>query len=572
MNVARSAWLPWLAFALAAALPAAIVIAIALRAAGAERARAREDEGAAHAAAVQAVKRGVDTAFARGISALRAIDPAAPRDRVVDALTAARPAFADVVVVDADGALVIPPPPPADAPPSEACLAARTDLLRAATREDARRRILAECTDLRSDGGRYLWPLLALEQGGGAGDALAGWIDAHAARLSADERRVLRARVVSSSGGDEAWRTHALASLDRATTLNGTLAALLADTTGDDTTEGDVHVHRGRALVALRALAGGGRAGYVAHVASLSARGAAPVPAGFVVVAGEPDELALAPKMALKLAEQDPAAALERARVAGRRVLFGTFAVVAFSVALAAAVFARARRAQRLAELRTDFVAAVSHELRTPLASVRMLAELLEQGDVPEDERAEVERTLAGESRRLARTLERMLRFGALSRGKLTAEKSRVAIAPVVRDAAERFRAAHAELPRPVVEADEELEGEVDAGLLGLALDNLLSNAAKYAPEGGPYRVRARPDARDLVVSVSDRGPGLDARARSRVFLPFERDDRLSRATEGTGVGLALVRGIARAHGGDATVESEPGKGATFVLRLPRSS
>src|SRR4029079_17933983 len=105
----------------------------------------------------------------------------------------------------------------------------------------------------------------------------------------------------------------------------------------------------------------------------------------------------------------------------------------------------------------------------------------------------------------------------------------------------------------------------------GLVFDNLLGNAAKYAPDGAPYRVVIERAAGDVVrVSVGDRGPGLDRKARERIFLPFERaDDRLVRATEGTGVGLALVRGIAEAHGGRAHVESEPGKGATFIVEIP---
>jgi two-component system phosphate regulon sensor histidine kinase PhoR len=169
----------------------------------------------------------------------------------------------------------------------------------------------------------------------------------------------------------------------------------------------------------------------------------------------------------------------------------------------------------------------------------------------------------------MSATLDRMLRFGALARGKLVAQKQRIALGPVVDDAVARFRGARAD--RAVdVEVEEGLEADADAGLLGLVLDNLLSNAAKYAPEGGPYRVVARRDDGHVEIAVADRGPGLDAAARARVFLPFERaDDRLSRATEGTGVGLALVRGIARAHGGDASVRSEPGQGATFVVRFP---
>lgn len=233
-------------------------------------------------------------------------------------------------------------------------------------------------------------------------------------------------------------------------------------------------------------------------------------------------------------------------------------------VVLAIVLFARAQRAQRLAELRTDFVAAVSHELRTPLASVRMFAELLEAQAVPPEERVEVEQALAVEARRLHGTLERMLRFGALARGKLVARK-----APASMEALAREATAKAKLPVRV-DVDPDLVANVDAGLLGLAIENLVGNAVKYAP--GDIRVAIRAEGESVVVDVVDHGPGLDARAQKKIFLPFERaDDRLSRATEGTGVGLALVRGIARAHGGDVSVASAPGAGATFTLRFPKS-
>jgi two-component system phosphate regulon sensor histidine kinase PhoR len=227
-------------------------------------------------------------------------------------------------------------------------------------------------------------------------------------------------------------------------------------------------------------------------------------------------------------------------------------------------LFWRARDAQQLANLRTDFVAAVSHELRTPLASVRMFAELLEAGEVADDERAEVEQALAGETRRLHATLDRMLRYGALARGKLVLSKSVQELRPIVVEAAHKRRVT--------IEVDPTLIANIDGGMLGLAIDNLLSNAVKYAPEGGPYVVRAREDGRDIVIDVVDRGPGLSKKALKAVFQPFERaDNRLSKATEGSGVGLALVRGIAEAHGGSASVKSELGHGATFTLRLPRA-
>ena len=274
--------------------------------------------------------------------------------------------------------------------------------------------------------------------------------------------------------------------------------------------------------------------------------------------------ITLGQRLRFHVAEKDPSDLDRRAHQARRRVLIWSFSAITALIAVAAAFFKRARNAQRLADLRTDFVAAVSHELRTPLASVRMFAELLEAGDVPEDERAEVEQALAGETRRLHATLDRMLRYGALARGKLVLAKQTQRLAPIAAEAAAK-RDVKLEVP-------EDLEANVDAGMLGLALDNLLSNAVKYAPEGGPYLVRARAEGDDVVLSVSDKGPGLSREAQKKVFLPFERaDQRLSKATEGSGVGLALVRGIARAHGGDASVSSEPGHGATFTLRVPRT-
>jgi signal transduction histidine kinase len=162
-----------------------------------------------------------------------------------------------------------------------------------------------------------------------------------------------------------------------------------------------------------------------------------------------------------------------------------------------------------------------------------MLAELLEQGEVAPEERAEIEQTLAGETRRLGATLDRMLRFGALARGKLVAANKRCLLAPIGRDAATRFRTAHPD-KLVVVEADEALEDDVDAGLVGLALDNLLSNAAKYAPEGVPFRLSIRRRRSRLVPrlppSPSSLSPGSDARiARHRSRRALDR--RHPRAT-----------------------------------------
>jgi len=107
----------------------------------------------------------------------------------------------------------------------------------------------------------------------------------------------------------------------------------------------------------------------------------------------------------------------------------------------------------------------------------------------------------------------------------------------------------------------------IDAGQIQLAVDNLLANAKKYAPGGAPYGVRVARDGAGTLISVKDSGPGVARRDQKRIFAPFERaDDRLSRATEGSGIGLSLVAHVAKAHGGRAWVESAPGQGATFHL------
>jgi two-component system phosphate regulon sensor histidine kinase PhoR len=566
----RRPLLAWTLFAVVAALPSAAVLVVAVRAATAETVRVHEEQRTSLVAASRALERDVEHAVWQAKETLRGLQDE-DANVLAEQLRVERPPYSDVVVLDRTGAVVVPPAPAADVRPSTECLAAQA-ALQSERRTDARLSILEHCSDLRSESSRYVWPLLALERDGE--DTLADvgkWLTSHDGRLSATERVTLRARVARRP--PSSLRDATMATLDRDPTPYEILSGLMADPSGDDVVEGTLRTHRGRYLSVIAVVPCGIRAGYVIHEASLLRQG---VPGKDFVVArgaaGDVTDLHVAPQMALHLAPRDHVALAAAARRRGDQILAVTVSCVLVSVALAALLFARTRRAQRLAELRTDFVAAVSHELRTPLASVRMLAELLEGGDVPADERAEVEQTLASETRRLASTLERMLRFGALARGKLAVEPKREPVEPLVRECAARFRETHAGR-EVVVEVEERLEADLDAGLMALVLDNLLSNAAKYAPDGGPYRLAARARGDRVVFSLGDKGPGLSRQAQARIFLPFERaDNRLSRATEGTGVGLALVRGIARAHGGDAKVESAEGQGATFIVEIPKVS
>ncbi|HEU4534941.1 MAG TPA: histidine kinase dimerization/phospho-acceptor domain-containing protein, partial [Polyangiaceae bacterium] len=387
--------LAWLLFALGAAIPSAAVLAVALRAASTESARVREEQLAERVATAQATKRDLDAALARAKETLRRLEPATV-SRLESRLLAEKPDFADVVVMGAEGQMLVPKPM-ADEPPSPPeCLADRAALPEAG-RIAARDRIVGGCPHLKSEQGRYLWPLLALErvaEGTTPAEAVVSWLGEHAARLGPAERSVLRARVAPLPEG---VRDAALRALARPLPLPRTLAALLAEPPGSDSVEAGLRIHRGRHLSLVRPMPEGVDAGFVFHESSML--NAPRLPAHLVLAAGargDATDVALTPHLVVHVEPKDGAALDAEARRNGRRILAVGVAGVLTAVALATALFARARKAQRLAELRTDFVAAVSHELRTPLASVQMLSELLEAGDLPDDERPEVERTLAG--------------------------------------------------------------------------------------------------------------------------------------------------------------------------------
>jgi signal transduction histidine kinase len=266
---------------------------------------------------------------------------------------------------------------------------------------------------------------------------------------------------------------------------------------------------------------------------------------------------------------ENPAALRERTTRSER--LLGAFiaAGVLLALTLSFVLYRRMRETRRTSELRTSFVAGVSHELRTPLASVRMLAELLSEGRVEESERAEVAEALAREARRMGETVDRFMAYAKSERGKLLAVKKPTDIADILRERVAAFRDRH---PEAKVELDAPpLEVAIDRPQIEIVIDNLLENALKYAPDGQPYRVKLARDEGTAAISVSDDGPGVPRGIAQKIFEAFQRgDERLSQATSGTGLGLFLVRAIARAHGGDVELDNAVGKGACFRVTLPR--
>jgi signal transduction histidine kinase len=244
-------------------------------------------------------------------------------------------------------------------------------------------------------------------------------------------------------------------------------------------------------------------------------------------------------------------------------------AVVVMTAALlwgALALRRAAERSARLAEERRTFLDHVAHELRTPSAAVLALTEELASGHVAPEREPEYRKHLLRESRRLAGLVDDTLDFARLDAGRLAFTMEPADLRDVVRQAIEESDGAGrvvAKFPdAPVVR-------DVDAAALRRAVKNLVENAVRHG--GGDAAVDVALEAVNghASIVVADRGRGIAAEHLPRIFERFYRVPSATHETKGVGLGLALCREIARAHGGDVAVASEVGKGSTFTLRVP---
>ena len=229
----------------------------------------------------------------------------------------------------------------------------------------------------------------------------------------------------------------------------------------------------------------------------------------------------------------------------------------------------------RLARLQTDFVNNVSHELRTPLTSIRMFVETLQEGRTQDPKQVkECLDLLATETERLSNMIERMLSWARMEAGRRNYKLEPAEPAAIADAAVRAFKAQRLGAPYElIVEVPSSLPRvEADADAVAEALINLLSNAFKYSGDAKRIALRARTQGEWLVFEVEDNGIGISARDKKRVFDKFYRAEQLlSRKTEGTGLGLSMVRHIVEGHRGKIELDSEPGKGSRFrlMLRLP---
>jgi two-component system phosphate regulon sensor histidine kinase PhoR len=262
------------------------------------------------------------------------------------------------------------------------------------------------------------------------------------------------------------------------------------------------------------------------------------------------------------------------AAVARRRVL--EMALVGLSgivvVAGIIVVVLAAERERKLSNLKSDFVANVSHELKTPLALVRMFGELLQSGRADsEEKRQQYLSIIVSESDRLAALIENVLDFAKVERGRAAYEFELGALADVVTRAVEACR-VRAE--REGIQLETEIPPElpsvwIDQRAIEIAVINLVDNALKYAPDGKRVVIGVEQQSGQLSIRVSDQGPGIAPEDRKRIFDRFVRGrSAAGKQARGSGIGLALVKHIAEAHGGNVRVEDAEPRGSSFVFSL----
>ncbi|HTI39740.1 MAG TPA: DUF4118 domain-containing protein [Vicinamibacterales bacterium] len=257
----------------------------------------------------------------------------------------------------------------------------------------------------------------------------------------------------------------------------------------------------------------------------------------------------------------------------GRALEPGTRDAVAgiVAIALERSQFLDERRGAELsrhrAELASALLAALSHDLRTPLTAIRTAITNLDTMALSEDQRREQARVAAGELDRLTRLFDEILDMARIDAGTVQPHRSWTTPAEIVEAALSL--AAPALAGRDVrVDAREDLAVEVDPRLASSGLVHLLENAARYAPSG-PIHVQGWTDDEGLRLDVRDEGPGVQARELERLFEPFYRGELFRSRVPGTGMGLAITRGLVAADGGRVWAENLAPRGACFSIAVP---
>lgn len=256
--------------------------------------------------------------------------------------------------------------------------------------------------------------------------------------------------------------------------------------------------------------------------------------------------------------------------------IFIVIAVLGVPIVAAATLYAVQMILRESSEARkkVDFVSNVTHELKTPLTSIRMFIETLKLGRVKEPEQVNAcLDVILQEANRLGILIDHVLTFSKLENQVKKYNMQPGDLGQVVRDTVQLFKAQMRETDgeiRLFVVPGLPNNAEFDRDSIREVVLNLLSNAIKYSGDDKFVTVRVGQDRNDMFIEVADRGIGIDPVDHKRIFEKFYRvDEALTRKVDGTGLGLTISLEIARAHGGDITLDSARGKGSRFTVWIP---
>jgi CheY-like chemotaxis protein/nitrogen-specific signal transduction histidine kinase len=229
---------------------------------------------------------------------------------------------------------------------------------------------------------------------------------------------------------------------------------------------------------------------------------------------------------------------------------------------------------KRANRLKSEFLANMSHELRTPLNAIIGFSELLQEGSYGalSSDQNDFVKDIHASGRHLLGLINDILDLSKIEAGRMTLHPEECELNEIVR---ETLTVVHPQALKKKLVLEALIDPgaafvKLDAGKIKQVMYNLVSNAVKFTPDGGRIDIAGSAEGRDLVLSVSDTGVGIADEDAAHIFDEFYQvDGSYTRKHEGTGLGLALVKNLVEMHGGSVTVESAPGKGSRFSVRLP---
>lgn len=279
------------------------------------------------------------------------------------------------------------------------------------------------------------------------------------------------------------------------------------------------------------------------------------------------------PPWSLELYQKNPAL-FETFLTSRRGIYFYMFLLIAGILIFGLILTVRTvTREMELAKMKSDFVSTISHEFKSPLTSIRQLAEMLQTGRIPSEERRQkYYDVLLEQSERLSLLTDNILSFAQIEEGRKEFKFEMADIGALLKDIVttlqDRVRHEGFEIQMDIDKSLPEIR--MDTAAMTQAVTNLMDNAIKYSGKKRKVVVRSFTENQNLVIAVQDFGIGIQKEEISKVFERFYRGgDELTRTVKGSGLGLTLVKQIVEAHQGSVHVKSEPGRGSTFSIRLP---